>query len=251
MLFRSISVVWCTICILMLLLRRPNAPVHPGVAVGLDLIIWLAYIVTGMIGLAAVYNISRMLDVGLMMDRSGGGYREGRNGTLVWDPDPYDVHHGRERDCTYGNRYNGYGVKDFASCAEQDAFVNALWKQRQHRLNVVVTGSVCQFICLVLHFALFVWACVDTHRRNRRRVSKDAQKLANDIVLNMVKSGAVVRTHGDGQQLPLLNAQQPQGWAPEASSAPMQQGSGWHAGPVVPPLSAVRGAERESAGRFA
>ncbi|KAF2263604.1 hypothetical protein CC78DRAFT_533880 [Lojkania enalia] len=192
----SISIVWCTVCILVLLLRKPNAPVHPGVAVGLDLLLWLAFIPSCMFILLGLNDTMRFGNGGIIGKYSSYGYyRQADNGTWVWNATEYDSYYGRSRDCSYSGDYRGY-TYGFANCAEEDAYVNALWKDKRHRVGVEMTATVCQFLGLVLHLALFAWACVDTNIRNRRKVTKDAEKLAGEIVMNMVRSGAIVQAPG-------------------------------------------------------
>lgn len=184
---------------------------------------------------------------------SYGRYEQAANGTWIWNQTEYDSYRGRDRDCSVGGRYSRYDSYGFDSCAEEDAYVNALWQAKPHRVGVEVTGVVCQFLGLFLHLTLFIWACVDTHRRNARKVSKDAEKLAANIVMNMIQSGAVVPAqHNQGMQQPLLHPQYahvgpPSGWMP-AGPAPMGQ-----AVPMMtmPPQAFVRGPEKSDAPRFA
>jgi hypothetical protein len=69
-------------------------------------------------------------------------------------------------------------------------------------MDVELTGVVCQFFGIVLHFALFVWACVDTNRYNRTKVGKDAEKVAAGIIEKMVESGAIIRPPGQAYAPP-------------------------------------------------
>jgi hypothetical protein len=240
----GVSAVWCAVCILVLLLRRPNRPVHPGVAVALDLILWLAFVPTTLFAVLCAIDV---LDYGVYNNIGSysvyGSYEQAANGTWVWEQTDYDSHYGRTRECDMANydrsgsyhNFPGYG---FNSCAEEDAYVNALWSAKGNRARVIITGVGCQGIGLLLHIALFIWACVDTNRRNRREVGKDAEKMATDIVMNMIRTGAVVRAQNQhGMQQPLL--QQPQR-PPHA----------WIPGPVGPP-PVVLGPEKGESARFA
>ncbi|KAF2472420.1 uncharacterized protein BDR25DRAFT_302613 [Lindgomyces ingoldianus] len=196
----SLTVVWCLVALLVLFLRRPPAPVHPGVAVGLDLVIWLAYIPTALFAIVGVMNVLNFGSDGTIANYSSYGYyTQASNGTWVWHQTDYDSYYNRTRTCDEGYyyRYDSYG---FSSCAEEDAYVNGLWAGKNRRAGVEMTGVVCQFLGLLLHLALFIWACVDTHRRNSRKVSKEAEKLAANIVMSMVRSGAVVQNPGTSPQ---------------------------------------------------
>jgi hypothetical protein len=244
----SVSIVWCAIWILVLLLRRPNRPVHPGLAVAVDLIIWLGFIVTTLFAALCVRDV---LEYGYEYGSPGrigpysvyGSYEQAANGTWIWKQTEYDEHFGKTRKCDLANynkegsyhNYPGYG---FSSCAEEDAYVNALWAAKGNRGRVIITGTVCQGLGLLLHLMLFIWACVDTNRRNRREVSKDAKQLANDIVMNMIRTGAVVPAQShNGMQQPLLQHPQP---PPHA----------WIPTPVGPP-PVVLGPEKGESTRFA
>ncbi|KAF2793835.1 hypothetical protein K505DRAFT_305042 [Melanomma pulvis-pyrius CBS 109.77] len=198
----GISIVWTLICILVLLLRRPPRPVHPGVAVGMDLILWLAYIPTTLFAVAACITVLHYGTDDFFSNGSSSYYNQAANGTWVYNPTGY----GAQRACDSNStstttsssrsRYNSYLVPPFATCAEQDAWVNALWAAGKRRVRVELTGVVCQGLAFILHFALFVWACVDTHRRNKRKTSGDAEKLAADIIGRMVRDGAIIQPPG-------------------------------------------------------
>jgi hypothetical protein len=251
----GITAIWCTICVLIVLLRSTHRPVHPGVAVGIDLVLWLAYIISAMFATYAVVNLYSFGSGGYINNEysSSGYYVQASNGTWIYNQTDYDSssYYGSERDCNRSSRYYQEYNNGFSDCAEEDAYVNQLWNDRSHRIGVETTGLVCQYLCLILHLALFIWACVDTNRRNRGKVSKDAEKLAANIVMNMVRSGAIVPTQ-NGMQHPLLQPQSahmqgPQmgGW-PLAGPAPMGQ-SPVH---MMPPQAMTRPEKGESS-RFA
>lgn len=200
----SLSVIWSSACIITFFARRPNAPVHPGAQVGIDLILWLGYIGTGLCAVAGTLSISDWGFDGRMgyTGTEDGYYKQASNGTWVWQSTQYNSYYGEDRPCnaTQASRYNSM----FSSCEEQDAYVNDLWKVKTLRTNLDTTATVCQFLALLCHLVLFVWACVDTHRRNRRGVGKDAEKLAADIVMNMVKSGAIIPPPGQAHFRPQM-----------------------------------------------
>lgn len=233
------SAIWCSICILVLLLRRPNKPVHPGVAVGIDLVLWLAYIPTAMFALLGLLSLLDWGAYGRLSTYYGtsrGDYEQAANGTWVWitDDSGSSSYYGQGRDCD--GQYSQFS--QFHSCVEQDAYINTLWNAKGHRAAVEKVGVACQFLNLALHLALFIWACVDTHRKNSRRVSKDAEKLASDIVMNMIRTGAVVPNNQGTMQQPLLqHPQQP----PQGGLGPV---------PRTPP-PVVLGQEKGESSRFA
>ncbi|CAK7274919.1 hypothetical protein SEPCBS119000_006420 [Sporothrix epigloea] len=297
-----LSLVWCLIVVLVLLLRRPPRAVHPGIAVGVDLVLWLVLIFTLLFTVADVIGVADWFDD--ISELSGpyyygnanaGGYSLAPNDTWVWtratveynnnyynlvqktdstsptsvatlavsatstsggaaattpapalsgaakralgvasassipgtysydsspdssytyspysyapysDPEPY----------TYENRYttdsNGYYVwitstatafataatstatrqcePEFTSCAQQDAYVNQMWHQKPRRFALDLIAAIIQGIAVVMHFTLFVWACVDTHRRNRLRRTN---AMTMDVLQDMRQRGYVM-----------------------------------------------------------
>ncbi|KAF2865410.1 hypothetical protein BDV95DRAFT_507000 [Massariosphaeria phaeospora] len=209
----GVSALWCSTVILVFWLRRPTAPVHPGVAVALDLLLWLAYIATVLFGLMALLSWHRFGDDGQIGSYSAyGTFLLQTNGTWLWNATEYDSYFGRQRSCDAQGRYArgrfaGYG---FDSCEAEDAYINSLWQSKPLRIGIETTSTVCQFVALALHFALFIWACIDTHHRNSTTVNKDAERLAADIVVNMVKNGALVQAPGIQTHPPMAHPMMPQ-----------------------------------------
>ncbi|KAL6703889.1 hypothetical protein ACN47E_008925 [Coniothyrium glycines] len=201
----AVSIIWCSICIATFLTRK--RPVHPGVRVAIDLLLWLGFIVTVMF---AVLALLELLDWGHYGDISDGIYSSSSssnqgdyvlqsNNTWVWEQDSSYITIARS--CNSTSSYYS-DLPDFKNCEEQDAFINKLWQSKGHRASVMTTGVVCQCFGLLLHFILFVWACVDTHRYNRSKISKDAEKLAAGIVQTMIQNGAVVPPPGQAHVRP-------------------------------------------------
>ncbi|KAF2753814.1 hypothetical protein EJ05DRAFT_480271 [Pseudovirgaria hyperparasitica] len=197
-----------TLILLPTFLVRARAP-HPGALVATDLLHWLAYIFTALL---LTYAAARALAFGAdgfisnYYGSSYGEYTLAQNGTWVWNATAYASYYNSDytRGCehnstgtsTYYTSPSPYSYDDddtsFATCAAQDAYVNTLWNTRHTRQNTLLTAAVCQWLALGLHFILFVWACVDTHRRNAARTSTQAEVLASRIVGNMVRQGVVV-----------------------------------------------------------
>ncbi|KAK7186070.1 hypothetical protein PSPO01_07882 [Paraphaeosphaeria sporulosa] len=203
-----LSVLWSAACVIAFFARRPNRPIHPGAQVGCDLVLWLGFAVTGafaVIGTLSIYY-SGQDDY----SSSSGGYTQASNGTWVWTSSSYSSSSSSAstRSCEY------YSSSSSSSCAAQDAYFNAFMHSKDQRYNLDLTVTVCQFIALLMHFILFVWACVDTARRNNRGVSKDAEKLAADIVMNMVKNGAIIPAPGQAYFPPMAQQGAPMGSVP-------------------------------------
>jgi heme/copper-type cytochrome/quinol oxidase subunit 2 len=226
-----LSVVWSLACILVFFLRRPNAPVHPGAQVGMDLVLWLAFIPTALFAILAVSSVASLGQNGRIGDSwyssSSDGYYNyvASNNSWVWNASTSDSvytsasYSGGVRDCMSNSSrsrssYYNYGIT-FDNCTDEDNYVNALWHDKSHRFNTELTATVCQFFALFLHLVLFIWACVDTNRRNSRKVGKDAEKIAADIVQKMIQAGAIIPPPGAAHmrpmpgQMPMQNGQVP------------------------------------------
>lgn len=222
----AVSVIWCTACILFFVVKKRS--VHPGLRVALELLIWLSFIVTALFAMVSLFEIKQWGEYGNLdsstpygYSSSYGGYELQPNNTWVWEPPkdtsssssnyPYDddststisTTYTRPCDRNSTSTYSSYSSSYFSSCAEQDAYVNKLWAEKPHRYSVELTGVVCQWFLLVLHFTLFVWACVDCHRYNRSKTSKDAEKIAANIVQTMITNGAIVPPPGQAHLRPM------------------------------------------------
>lgn len=226
-----LSTVWSACCLAVFFMRRPNAPVHPGAQVGVDLILWLAFIPTALFAVLAVTSVAGMGSDGRMGDSwyrsSSDGYYtyQASNNTWLWNAtasDSYSSYYGYMRDCmrnnTRSSSYN-YGIT-FANCDEEDKYVNALWTGKSRRFNTELTATVCQFLGLFLHLILFIWACVDTNRRNSRKVGKDAEKMAADIVMKMVQAGAIIPPPGAAHMRPMPGQMMPPQMMPSSGGPP-------------------------------
>lgn len=205
-----LSILWSAACLLVFFLRKDHHQMAPGAQVGIDLILWLGYIGTGLLAVSATLSVASFGDRGIIGNYSGSGpwgYSEGNNTwTYNSSSSSYYTSSRSSRDCDSSSssssyRYDNYG---FANCAEVDDYVNSLWQSKSARFNSELTATVCQFIALFLHLTLFIWACVDTHRKNSSKVSKDAEKLAADIIQNMIKTGAIIpATPGQAYMRPM------------------------------------------------
>ncbi|KZM18494.1 uncharacterized protein EKO05_0007688 [Ascochyta rabiei] len=240
----SISVIWCILCVALFLIRK--RPVHPGARVTMDLLLWLGFLTTALFAMVALVDLLQWGEYGTLGYSSGwksryGDYVLQRNNTWVWEQDSGSSSVTYERTCNGStsstNSYSYYYTDNpFKNCAEMDAYVNALWQAKPKRARTELTGVVCQFIGLALHFALFVWACVDCHKHRHSKVSKDAEKIAAGIVEKMVQSGAVVPPPGRAHMR--MDAWQPNYHPlPSASNSFAGQGQG-HSVPGQHPMYA-------------
>jgi hypothetical protein len=230
----AISFVWSLVAILVRLLRQPPRPVHPGVIVGVDLVLWLTLIITALVTIAATISLNEFgLNPDYLLDPSyGGGYKGNYylapnntwvyNITYVWDE--YRASDRLRYNSTSNQWYllplNTSDVTrdcspPFATCKEQDAFINALWQSKPQRFALDVTAVVAQIVVLLLHFALFVWACVDTYRWNTSKRGDEVHVLAQSMIQNMHQRG-LITIHGN-----VARTQQPmQQWHPAPAPAP-------------------------------
>lgn len=305
--------------VLVLLLRRPPRAVHPGIAVGLDLVLWLTFIFTLLFTITAVLSLSEFgTDASQLQvpyygyGSNAGSYSLAPNNSWVYVPStdryyynglaketgaassvstatsvsvivtvasttmaiasttpaavlpavaaaakravsdgfhfssgqkssasyypynsPYDSDYPYDStdpyDSTYSDSYNdpyteystdsngfyifptstatrnGFGgtgtvgaasststrdcTPEFASCEQQDAFVNSLWHDKPRRYALDMLAAIIQGLAIILHFTLFVWACVDTHRRNRLRRTT---AMTMDVLVDMRQRGYVM-----------------------------------------------------------
>lgn len=144
-----------------------------------------------------VYNVTYVWDTYRSGD--GGARFNSTSGEYYYPPvNLSDV----VRDCSPG----------FATCKLQDDFINTLWHGKPQRLALDVTVAVAEILALLMHFTLFVWACVDTHRRNSSKKGDQAQVIAQAIIQDMQERG-LVTIHGSGpmhqQRYPMQPAPMP------------------------------------------
>lgn len=275
----SISILWSITCVVIFLVRKRT--VHPGARVAVELLLWLAFLTTA---LFALFSLQGLMDYGLYggpdgwsyeYSDSGGDYVLASNNTWVWQAD--NTYVTSPRDCTGRHSLFYYTSINITDCAQQDALINKAWAEKPHRANVSLTGVVCQFFGLALHFALFVWACVDTNRYNRTKISSDAQKLAAGIVEKMIGNGAIVPPPGQaymqpGMGQPVYYQAPPQGYSmqpmymqpapgqPQQFMYPQQPGQQQYMMPMQYPMGqqgasgaapGVAGPSNEKAARYA
>ncbi|MCJ1244084.1 hypothetical protein MMC30_001282 [Trapelia coarctata] len=162
----GISLLWNLANIIVLLARR--RPMHPGANVGVDLIVWLVLIVTAIGALfAAVGQLQYAMWDNEYQDSPG--YLTYANGTRV--------------ETWAKGACPGYKI----SCDEL-----AVREARHHTLGAVeLAASIFSFIVLLLHFILFVWACVDTNTRRRTHVNDRATKIAQTMIAEMTARGVL------------------------------------------------------------
>ncbi|KAH7380524.1 hypothetical protein DE146DRAFT_671767 [Phaeosphaeria sp. MPI-PUGE-AT-0046c] len=218
----SVSVLWCATCILFLIVKKRG--VHPGLRVALELLLWLSFIVTALFAMVSLIEIRQWGEYGDLSgssypygySSSNGGYELQPNNTWVWEPPSSSsgststISTSYTRPCdrnssssSSSSSYSSYSSSYFSSCAEQDAYINKLWHDKPHRESVELLGVVCQWFLMLLHFVLVVWACVDCHRYNRGKTSKDAEKIAANIVQTMITNGAIVPPPGQAHLRPV------------------------------------------------
>jgi len=62
---------------------------------------------------------------------------------------------------------------------------------------------------MIFHFVLFVWACRDTHVRNRAGHSAEAARIATQMVVNMQPQGTVGQGYGRAEYAGEMHSQEP------------------------------------------
>ena len=70
-----------------------------------------------------------------------------------------------------------------------------LWQTKSQREGLEIVVAVVQWLDVLLHFVLFVWACVDTNKRNRGKKVKDTQAIADRVIRDMEARGLITIHH--------------------------------------------------------
>ncbi|KAI9666070.1 MAG: hypothetical protein M1821_004005 [Bathelium mastoideum] len=202
-----LSFIWAAVCILVLTIRK--RPVHPGAAVGVDLVLWLALIVTTLFAASSAWSVSYYGSDSYIQDPySDGEYYLAPNGTWVYNASSTSEYYSSYYNSIQGGD-NDRTCPEFNSCAMEDAFINQLWHEKVHREGVEWTGVICQAIAVLLHFALFIWACCDTHAWRSKRTRREAEAIAEKIILDLRQKGEIVPAPGAQQmQQPLLGTRE-------------------------------------------
>lgn len=206
----SLSFIWSLVGILVPLLRKTHRPVHPGTAVAFDLLLWLALIATGLFTIVCIYELSYYgagdtIDDNDYSSNYSGHYKLLSNGTWVWkldyvSPSYTDPTYHYNSSSGHYNYIPGHNASDIKrncgvnGCANEDALVNRLWHEKQQREKIQIVTAAVQFLGVILHFTLFVWACVDTHRRNHND-KVGAMRTAADGALRDMQARGLITIH--------------------------------------------------------
>ncbi|TLD24373.1 hypothetical protein PspLS_06898 [Pyricularia sp. CBS 133598] len=267
------SILWGITDLLVRLCRKPPRPIHPAVTLSIDLCFWLTFILPILACIIAYIEIDYVGTSGyngpFIPDPSssyGRGYQGQYYLNQTTDTWIYNITYvsssvDREYNYTSGEWY--YPKKtdpssivrtcsyDYRSCAEQDATINALWKQKPTRLAVVLVVAVMLGLAALCHFQLFVWACVDTHKwrvdRKQAAITKSIEGMlaTGQLVFSPGVTGPLVMRPSPAympaqvytpaqafppamQQTPPATTQQSQGLSPPT-------GSFWSRQQMVPP----------------
>ncbi|MCJ1479509.1 hypothetical protein MMC13_008195 [Lambiella insularis] len=181
----GISIIWNVANIIVLLVRK--RPMHPGTDVGVDLLLWLALIAASIFAMfAAISELQwQYLDYDYSEPTNEFNYVQLPNGTYGYVDGHYVQALNGSSYYVTGNSSDPIACDGFASCAEENQLFN-----QHHNLGVIeLVGAIFSCIIVLLHFTLFVWACVDTHNRRGRKVDKRATKLAQSMIAEMTERG--------------------------------------------------------------
>lgn len=222
----GLSFIWCLTYNLIFLLRRPPRPTHHGFAVAFDLILWMGLAVTGLLTLALVWSVAAFGSDSSYLSDPTSGYNNDYYGRYelvpnnTWVYNVTGVTGDNSGDYFFNSTSGEYEyyppanlsavVRDcapyFDTCAEQDAYINALWHSKHQRQSTTTVALVAQWAATLFHFGLFVWACVETHKRNKKSKKSKAQDMAEKIIRDMQMRGLIQPTGPAAQ--PLLPPQQ-------------------------------------------
>jgi hypothetical protein len=212
--------------------------VHPGAIVGVDLILWLGLIVTGLFTVAAIYIFNYSSDY-------SGHYILANNGTWVYKFTYVANSNGGYRYNTTSGTYsyhtnplNASSVHRncepyFNSCVKQDELVNRLWREKNRLEGLEITSAATQWLGVLLHFILFVWACVDTKRRNERKKDRKAGEVAERVLRDLqgwglipVHDAALAGRVGGGQPGPTVGEPEMRQVRPQVQPQPSERLAG-------------------------
>ncbi|MCJ1432156.1 hypothetical protein MMC27_001512 [Xylographa pallens] len=185
----------------MIVLLSRKRPLHPGANVGMDLVLWLGLIVTSSFAIiAAIGEIQWTAEDYGYDEVNSLTYIQLPNGTYGYVDGHYtEAPNGTEYFVT-GNSSDAVACGGYESCAQEYQIMN-----QHHTLGMVlVVGVAFSFAVMLLHFALFVWACVDTHKRRSGKLDKRAQKIAQNIIAEMVERGVLPQPRERQQEEGLL-----------------------------------------------
>ncbi|TLD03988.1 hypothetical protein PgNI_11425 [Pyricularia grisea] len=212
------SILWGLTDLLVRLCRKPPRPAHPAVILSIDLCFWLLFIIPILACIIAYSEIDYLGNSGYdgpyipdPSDTSYNGYRGQYYLNQTTDTWIYNVTYVDRPDREYNYTSNTWYYPEqkdpstitrvcsslYSSCSEQDAAVNALWKQKPTRLAIIIAVAAMLGLAALCHFQLFVWACVDTHTW---RVNKKQEALTRSIE-GMLATGQLVFSPGANGQL--------------------------------------------------
>lgn len=179
--------------------------IHPGFAVGFDLVLWIIFGIVGGIYLT-IASISYN-DVPSAYDPEdesgyasssyrGSGIAQGypSSSSAIYNNQTY-IYNSYSSDGSGVRRTPGsinYHCPYFDSCAAQRSALSEL----RRATNIFTVASSFLVVCAVLHFVLFVWACVDCARYNRTKGATGeyarARIIAQEMVRDMREKGEIV-----------------------------------------------------------
>ncbi|MCJ1382659.1 hypothetical protein MMC17_005772 [Xylographa soralifera] len=195
----GISIIWNVANNITLFVRK--RPVHPGANVGMDLVLWLGLIVTSSLAIVSATQELQWLPDDYDYDMTNSlNYIQLPNGTYGYVDGHYtEAPNGTEYFVT-GNSSDPVACSAYESCAQEYRIGS-----RHHKLGIVLAvGVAFSFAVMLLHFALFVWACVDTHKRRSGNLDKRAQRLAQNIIAEMTERGVLPQPRERQQEEGLL-----------------------------------------------
>ncbi|MCJ1387276.1 hypothetical protein MMC18_000116 [Xylographa bjoerkii] len=193
------SIIWNFANVVVLFVRK--RPMHPGANVGMDLVLWLGLIVTSLFAIiAAIQEVQWTADNYDSVEVNSLNYIQLPNGTYGYVDGHYtEAPNGTEYFVT-GNSSDPVACGGYDSCAQQFQIMN-----EHHTLGIVeAVGVAFSFAVLLLHFALFVWACIDTHQRRSGKLDKRAHRIAQNIIAEMTERGVLPQPQERQQEEGLL-----------------------------------------------
>ncbi|KAI9717698.1 MAG: hypothetical protein M1828_007101 [Chrysothrix sp. TS-e1954] len=193
----GLSVIWSFVSISILLIRK--RPVHPGFNVAFDLLLSLGLAIAA----AALSLNSAYAGYNDYYDGYGNSYTD--ESSITYDgqeavnsnpQEPYKYSFGNGTTITRRPGGTNYLCPSFDSCAQQNSVLSLVGKLS----TVERVGAGFVSTAALIQIVLFIWACVDTHKRNHSTSYEGrARLIADEMIREMRVRGELPPLSPNGQ----------------------------------------------------
>ncbi|MCJ1484479.1 hypothetical protein MMC06_004650 [Schaereria dolodes] len=161
----GLSEIWNITNIAVLFVR--SKPIRPGSKIGCDLVLCIILMITGvLVNFAAIGNLHWIAE---------------------FDPSLDEPHYGRFPNGTYGIILPDDTLANILPCYPYVTcqLATDVTKDIHHLGAVELVGCVATYLVTLVHFILFVWACVDTHRRRTHKINNRPTEIGGTMITEM------------------------------------------------------------------